>query len=227
MDRVISVIGAGKIGAEVIRHVARAPGLRLGRVLTRGGAPDTDSLAIFLDTPADVIVEAAGPGALRAYGRECLARADVWTVGAAALVDPALRDEFGTVAQRAGTRLRLFSPWAFGIGTAPADSVSRLTLRIVRHGGPAWHGPLDEAARLFPGEVNFAVAAALSGPGLAATRIEFVGAGGPGTHRIETDCVTEAGISRSAIDLTGQGRHPTALSLIAALEAMTRAIGYG
>ena len=227
MDKVVSVIGAGRIGGEVIRYVRDTPGLRLGRVLTRSGHPDTGDLATFLDTPAALIVDAAGPQALRRTGAACLARSDLWSVGAAALADDALLEDLRAVAHGAGTRLRLFAPWAFGIGTVPADAVLQLSLRIVRPGGPAWTGRLDDAARQFPDEVNFAVAAALNGPGLAATRIELATAAAQDRHMIETDCVTEAGHVRSTLALTRDGRHPTALSLIAALDALTGPIGYG
>ena len=59
MNQTVSVIGAGRIGGAVIRHVEETPGLRLGRVLTRSGTPDTADPAAFLATPADIIIDTA------------------------------------------------------------------------------------------------------------------------------------------------------------------------
>lgn len=224
---VISVIGAGRIGRDVIHHIETARHLQLGRVLTRRGVRDTDDLQTFLATPADVIIDAAGPDSLRSHGVACLGRSDLWSVGAAALVDGQLLARLGDTARRHGTRLRLFAPWAFGIGTAPPSAITRLTLRITRGDGePEWSGPLDEAARRFPDAVNFAVAAALAGPGIAATRMEFR-TGPVGVHRIETECETEAGRYTSRVDLDTSGRHPTALALISGLDALSTAVVYG
>lgn len=227
MSLVVSVIGAGRIGGAVIRHVETAPDLRLGRVLTRSGAPDTDDLNSFLATPADVIIDAAGPEALRRCGAACLAHADLWSVGAAALTDSRLLARLNDTARQKGTRMRLFAPWAFGIGTVPPEAVKSLSLLITRDTGhPDWSGPLDAAARLFPNQVNFAVAAALAGPGIAATHVTFQ-SGPPGIKRIEATCETEGGNYTSRFDLGRDGRHPTALSLIAALDAASTPVAYG
>lgn len=218
--RTISVIGAGRIGSAVIEHVKHAPGLRLGRVLTRSGDADTGDIAELLAGGADLIVEAAGPAALARYGADCLAVADVWSVGAAALADPEILARMDRAALTAGTRLRLFSPWAYGTDTAPRDAVRSLRLRVVRSGLSPWRGPVRQAAELFPAEVSFAVAAALNGPGIDWTELEFVDPPEAGLHRIETECVTEAGLITASIRFSATGRHPTALSLIAALEQL-------
>ena len=72
------------------------PGWQLEAVLTRrprrieGAAATVDSTEFF-HREYDLIVEAAGPSALAAHACEALARADLWTVSAAALVDAQLR----------------------------------------------------------------------------------------------------------------------------------------
>lgn len=223
--RTVSVIGSGAIGRAVIDHIRNTPGLRLGRVLSRSGSVDTNDLDRFLAGRADLIIDAAGPNALAAHGARCLAVADLWSVGAAALADAGLLVRMETAARDAGTRLRLFSPWAYGIDAAPRASIQSLKLRVVRHGITPWRGALKEAADLFPGEVNFAVAAALNGPGIDRTELVLEPTSDPALHRIDTECVTEAGVVAASIRFSSTGRHPTALCLIAALEQLTARIG--
>jgi aspartate dehydrogenase len=218
VKRTVGVIGAGRIGAAVIAHLKDTPGLRLGRVLTRSGLPDTADLDMFLSERPDLIIEAAGPEALRQFGPRCLRVADVWSVGAAALAEPRFLNSVQYVAQQAGTKLRLFAPWTYGIDTAPRSAVQSLRLTIMHEGVTPWSGSLREAARLFPSEVNFAVAAALNGPGIDRTELSFVAPCEPRLHGIDTICETEAGRITASIRFSRAGRHPTALSLIAALE---------
>ncbi|MBB94851.1 MAG: hypothetical protein CML68_09645 [Rhodobacteraceae bacterium] len=220
MALVVSVIGAGRIGRHVIDHVTDAPWLRPGRVLTR-----TEGPGAFWTTPADIIIDAAGPSALRAHGAACLARADLWTVSAAALVDDGFRQDLLDVARNAGTRLRLFAPWVAGIAEMPAGHATRLDLRISRPGsGAEFTGPLRAAARAFPDELNFAVAAALCGPGIEATRVEMTDAA---PHRLEATLHAPEGSFRSEMTFSGQGTHPTALALMGALDRVQPGLGYG
>ena len=214
----ISVIGNGRIGSALIEHITRSPDLVLGRVLTRSGQPDTKDIEAFLASPADLIIEVAGPDALRAYGTKCLGVADVRSVGGAALADTVLHAEMIKIASITGTRLRLFSPWAYGIDTAPQAAIRSLKITMGRPGMQHFSGPLHEAAKLFPGEVNFAVAAALRGPGIEKTDITLGPTNESDCHQITTECETEAGSISASIQFARTGRHPTALSLIAALE---------
>ncbi|MBF9028855.1 DUF108 domain-containing protein [Rhodobacterales bacterium HKCCE3408] len=220
----VSVIGAGRIGSDVIDYLRSAPGLRLGRVLTRTGPPDNNDPETFLSGSARLIIDAAGPGALRVLGPRCLGAADLWTVGAAALADQRLLDQAMAAAEAAGTQLRLFAPWALGPQVAPRASIRSLSLTVSRPGLTAWRGSVREAASLFPDEVNFAVAAALNGPGLDRTEVEFEDSAPGTTHRIISVSETEAGTCTSSIEFVPEGRHPTALSLIAALEKLAAAV---
>lgn len=213
----VSIIGAGRIGRQVIEHVNHAPRLRLGSVLTRSADP-----AAFFARPADLVVDCAGPEALRRYGVDCLRRADLWTVSAAALIEDALRVGLETVAGDAGTRLCLFAPWIAGIGQGQAIS---LELHVSRPGsGASFSGSLREAAALFPDELNFATAAALCGPGIEATRITMEDAA---PHRLEARLTGRTGRFTTSVTFTGQGPHPTAQSIIAGLDRLHSPIGYG
>ncbi|WP_428928728.1 aspartate dehydrogenase domain-containing protein [Marinibacterium sp. SX1] len=224
-DLVVAVIGHGRIGRQVLAHLDAAPGLIPGRVLTRSGRPDTGDADDFLSTPCDLILDTAGPGALRAHGAACLAHAPVWSVGAAALVDDSLRDRLAGVARTHGHGLRLFGPWVAGVAQVPPGLATGLVLRISRPGsGAEFAGPLRAAAAAFPDELNFAVAAALCGPGLEATRVEMTD--GP-EHRIEARLDTRIGCFTSTMAFAPGGLHPTAQALIAGLEALHPGIGYG
>lgn len=220
--RIVSVIGAGRIGSAVIAYLRDAPGLRLGRVLTSGGAVDTADRGAFLSSPADLFIDTAGPAALRAHGAACLKHAPLWSVSGSALADDGFRNRLEGLAAAQGTGLRLFAPWVLGVGAVPRRLMSRLSLGVASPGlAQAWRGPLREAALRFPGEVNFAVAAALAGPGLEATDISLTPLPMGGAHRIESELVTAAGVYRGSVALEHGAGHPTALSIIAALEELS------
>lgn len=222
--KTVSVIGAGRIGRPVLDYLESTPGFRLGRVLSRNGDDDTRDIGDFLSTPCDLIVECAGPAALRAHGPAAIRSADVWTVGASALVDGRLRKDVEDAARANETALRLFSPWVAGIGQVSIDEIHRLELRVSRPGlGARWSGPLREAVRSFPDELNFAVAAALCGPGLDATLVELDD--GP-EHVLEAQTETAAGTFRSSVSFNPQGRHPTAEAIIAGLERWNGRVRY-
>ncbi|SPH17532.1 L-aspartate dehydrogenase [Defluviimonas aquaemixtae] len=230
MDRTVSVIGAGRIGRGVIAFLRATPHFQLSRVLTRGGPPDTADPDAFLAAPAGLIIETAGPGALRAFGPQALAKADLWTVCAGALADDAFRRRLEEVAEAHGTRLRLFSPWFAGIGHGADDHTARLHIRAARPGlGASWSGSLREAITLFPYDLNSAVAAALCGPGLDATSVELLDSGAHGAHRIDTELVTATGrfMSNVVFHPCETEIHPTAASIVGALRSDLKAIQYG
>lgn len=230
MDRTISVIGAGRIGRGVIAFVNETPGLRLSRVLTRSGIPDTADQDLFFSAPVDLIIETAGPKALRACGPQALAKAGLWTVGAGTLADDGFRDMMAKVARAHGTKLRLFSPWISGIGQSAPDPACRLHVRAVRPGlGTAWSGPLRQAVALFPDDLNSVVAAALCGPGIDATSVELSDSGTHGSHRIDAELVTTVGQFLTKLEFRPEETetHPTTASIIGALRSDLQTIQYG
>ena len=223
-QKIIHVIGHGKIGSNIVAHIHSSPNLVLGRIFTRSGKPDTGNIEAFLADPADLIIEAAGPTALRETALECLAKCEVWSVGGAALADTGFYQEVDRISKQSGNALRLFAPWAYGIDTAPNASILSLKISMGRPGMKKWQGPLGEAAKLFPNEVNFAVSAAVTGPGIENTEIIFSPMDEKGIHQIKTECETEAGFIKSSIEFKKNGRHPTALSIIAALDKLNQNI---
>ncbi|MFX6201753.1 hypothetical protein ABTF50_20350, partial [Acinetobacter baumannii] len=73
----INVIGAGRIGRPVLAYLRTAPAWRLGLCLvrdaSRAGEPEaTADPERFFAEPADLIIEAAGPEALRLHGARAL-----------------------------------------------------------------------------------------------------------------------------------------------------------
>lgn len=220
----IHVIGHGKIGSDIAAYIAASKTLTLGRILTLSGHPDTNNIEKLLCEPADLIIEAAGPKALKETALACLARCELWSVGGATLADAGFMQKIEKLAKQSGNKLRLFAPWAYGIDTTPQSSISSLKITMGRPGMQDWSGPLGKAAKLFPNEVNFAVSAAFAGPGIDRTEIVFVPLDDLGIHQIRTECETEAGVIKSSIDFNKEGRHPTALSIIAALEQLSQPI---
>ena len=191
-----------------------------------------ESLVSRFFQPARIICTV---GALRQHGPALLARAELWTVGASALADDGFRERMRDLTQEHGRRLRLFSAWIAAADQCLPQVPARLSLRAARPGlgerpGVVYQGPLREAARLYPNDVNFAVAAALCGPGLDNTIIELIDSGPEGAHTIHGEIDT--GAQRVTTEVTlgpaGPGAvHPVAAALIAALERRTQPFRYG
>ena len=209
----IALIGKGRIGAEVARGLAALPGLRLAGVV---GRDDTRL------PPAGLVIDCAGPAALRRFGEMALAQGDLWTVGASALLDEALRRRLEEAARKAGTVLRLFTPWVLGPALCPPGQPARLSILQAAPGlgprpGLIFRGPLREAAERFPDHLNTATAAALTGPGISATRVALVSTAKGGPQRIRARFVLPGQCLRSDVRLDPEAPHPVALALLAAL----------
>lgn len=228
-DLTVSVIGAGSIGQPVIDYVEATEGLSRGAVLTRSGHIGTADPQLFLAMPADIIIDAAGPDALRTHGRAALGVADLWTVGGGALADDAFRTMLEERARQTGHCIRLFSHWIAGADHAAPDNDARLHIRQWRPGAE-WSGTLQDAVAAYPNTVNSAVSAALCGVELDATTFELCDPGPKGGHRFEALLETNFGRFKTDIDLGNpekSGVHPTAAALIAALRRELSPIRYG
>lgn len=228
-DRLISVIGAGRIGRQVIGFINETSGFRISKVLTRSDAPDTNDADLYFAAPADLIIETAGPSALRKFGARALAIADLWTVSASALADDSFREQMIATCEFNGHNLRLFSPWVPGTGHDKKNPAHRLH---ICQSGPAfgenWSGSLRDAVLKFPNELNSATAAALCGPGIDATSIELVETGPHSTHRFEAVLTTQFGRFESSAEFKAgsSGVHPTAAAIKSALLDELRTIQY-
>lgn len=229
MPLTVSVIGAGRIGAPVIDYLDTEPAFALGAVLTRSGASGTMDADAFLAMPSDIIIDAAGPDALRAYGPAALEQANVWTVGGGALANDDFRSQMAQIARRTGHKLRLFSHWVAGADHAAPGSGATMHIRQHRP-GRTWTGSLRDAAQAHPDTVNSALSAALTGPGLEAASFELMDSSPEGGHRFEAVIETSFGRFSTDIDLGHPDHakpHPTAAALIAALRREISPIQYG
>ena len=163
-----------------------------------GDAPDwlravTDAEALIAARP-DLVVEAAGHGALAAYGPAIL-RAGIPLVAAStgALADDVLLETLREAAAAGGTRLHLPAGAIGGIDIlAAVAEAGDLTLRYTGTKPPAawrgtpaaemdlaarttiFEGTAREAARLYPKNANVAATLALAGAGWERTAVMLV-----------------------------------------------------
>lgn len=221
MSNPVNLIGRGRIGGAVADWLEHCGSHVLQSVIGRTGNWRA----------APLTIDAAGPQALRAHGEALLAEGDLWSVGAAALIDDDLRGRLAEVARRTGRELRLFTGWIAGPTLVPAGAEARL--HVEQHAprlGPApgllFSGSLREAAARFPDHLNTATAAALAGPGIDATTVALHCSIDGGPHLIRA----RFGAPGQSIETNvqfGDGPHPVAQAIIAALEARGRWLRYG
>ncbi len=232
-ERRFALIGAGRIAQPVIAawREGQLAGWQLDSVLSRQvrhleGVHTTTDPAAFFGRAPDLIIDTAGPAALALHACAALARAELWTVSAVALADPAVLARVEAAARRSGHRLRLLHGAIAGLdGVAAAcvdpGAVLQLHIDLPPGGGPPgviFRGTVREAARLFPDSVNVAVTVALAGAGLDATRIEVAHPDAATPQRLAL-CVTSR-YGRCAVEVSprvGPGLHPVAASIIAAM----------
>lgn len=217
----VSVIGHGRIGRTVVQGIERLADLQVVAVLTRtpidGLTGNTTTADQFFSQSVDLIIDAAGPGALRQFGLEALSRAPVWSVGAVALADVTFRREMEQIRSKTGHELRLFAN-GMAWEELPANSL-RITMRRPGFGGP-WCGPLADAVARFPDDLNTAVAAALCGPGLEHTRLNLEDSGSGGIHQIRIEGEHPVASWQRAIQFPrpDQDPHPVAAMILGALD---------
>ena len=219
--RPVNLIGRGRIGAAVAAWLNGSDSHVLQSVIGRTGQWRAAPLAI----------DAAGPQALRTHGEALLAEGDLWSVGAAALIDDDLRGRLAEVARRSGHELRLFTGWIAGPTLAPAGTNVRLHIeqqapRLGPAPGLLFSGSLREAAARFPAHLNTAPAAALGGPGIDATTIALHCSEEGGPHIIRARFEVPGQTIHTDVQFAG-GPHPVAQAIIAALEARGRWLRYG
>lgn len=221
MKRPVNLIGRGRIGAAVAAWLEGSSSHVLRSVIGRTGTWHA----------APLTIDAAGPHALRAHGEALLSQGDLWSVGAAALIDDDLRGRLAAVAGRSGHELRLFTGWIAGPTLAPAGAHARLHVeqhapRLGLTPGPLFSGSLREAASRFADHLNTATAAALAGPGIDATTIALHCSEDGGSHIIRARFEVVGQTIRTDVQFDG-GPHPVAQAIIAALEARGRWLRYG
>ncbi|MCB1430938.1 MAG: DUF108 domain-containing protein [Alphaproteobacteria bacterium] len=227
---VVSIIGNGRIARPIRGRLDDAPGWALGRVLVRRDAPDIAGAVTgedaFFSYPADLIIDAAGPAALRQHGLRCLAHADLWTIGTAALADDGFRQELEAEASRHDRQVRLFSN---GLA-APLPRAEHLYITIRRPGlDDPWSGPLRDAVLRHPDELNSAVAAALAGPGVDKTRVTLEDSGPGGEHALYAEGTTSCGRWKRSVHFISPDAsmiHPVSAQILEALRREIQAFRF-
>ena len=229
----LGLIGAGKIGSAVAAAVDEgiAGKWRLAGVLTRqarmlGGQSSHTDPDVFFTCRYDLIIDTAGPGALRQLGARSLQHADVWSVSAVALADPQTGEALVAAARTAGHQLRIL-PGAIAAVDAlkglAIDPACTLQIDVEMPDGAPGPAPFDgsagDAARLFPDNVNIAVAAALAGPGLERTQVRVSRHTGSSRRSISLRAVSGYGqITSTFLPVENAAEmHPVSAALIAAL----------
>ena len=243
--RSVGIIGCGLIARPVIRELVRGQldGWKLDAVLARSPrhVEGVDVLAAadqFFAHSFDLIIDAAGPEALRSHGRVALTAAELWSVSGTALANETLRLDLESVGAKHGHRLRLLPGAISGLDGVSTMSIAHdgrvsATIDLVPSGDTTevvFVGSAAEAADLFPHHVNVVVATALAGVGLERTEVTVrqPAAGRPHTLSIEAisrdgsvTATTQPVVSRS------DGVHIVAASLIAALRRESQVIWVG
>jgi len=241
--RRFALVGHGRIGAPVLAawQSGSLPGWEVTGVLVRKldaarGALFTTNVDALLAARPDVVVELAGPAALAAIGETVLRSADLWTTSGVALADAALFQRLERAGRKNGHRLRVL-PGAFagldGVAAAAAAPGMELDLAIELMPGPGaaedrFTGSVREAAVRFPNSVNVAVAAALAGPGLDATRITVRHPGPVARNRLAVRAESAAGTLQVEVQpQLSKGVHPVACNVIAALRREMQVVWVG
>jgi aspartate dehydrogenase len=203
----VATIGFGAIGATLVDNLSQDAAYTLA-VLLRPGSPSAASvpegietlpnLASLLAWRPDLVVEAAGQGALRDYAAPCLAAGiPVVACSVGALADAALFEELSQAAARGKARLVLPSGAVASLDYVAAVAALQDATIVYESRKPpaAWQdvlsargldsaslaeplilfaGPAREAARLFPQNLNVAATLALAGIGMERTQVRVV-----------------------------------------------------
>lgn len=210
--RRIGLIGLGAIGTTIVETWARmlSERERLAAILVRPSQLDgatqridsktlvTADLNTFLDSDLDIVIEAAGHGAIHDYAEKILAEnCELHVLSTGALADRTLRQRLQVAAAHGRGRIviptgalagfdGLLSMRAAGLlsvkytSAKPArawrNTPAERACRLDELTGPhvIFAGTAEEAARDFPRNANLAAAVALAGIGFEKTQVELV-----------------------------------------------------
>lgn len=239
--RRIGLIGAGSIARSVVAEMAlhRVGGWEVCAVLARRPGPReglpvavVDRIDDLLAARPDLIIDLAGPGALRQHGEAALAAADVWSISGMGLREPAFVRSLEAIGRASGHRLRLL-PGAIGgldaVSIIALDPQARVAMDArpeePRSGPPSFEGTAAEAVARFH-DMNILAAVSFAGIGLERTRIAY-GAQTGGNCRLFS-VHAESGYGDVTIHCRPQaGPRTIAGSVIAALRRQGQTIWVG
>jgi len=167
---------AGRCDGFVVTAVYDMNTKRAKEVAGLCGATVYPDFARFLESDADIIVEAASVAAVREYAQAVLAQGkDIVILSVGALADPVLRDSIEELAARTGRKVYIPSGAIVGLDglkTGEFANISRVVLRTTK--SPAslgiatdkkmlvFKGTAADCIREFPKNINVAVAIELA-----------------------------------------------------------------
>jgi aspartate dehydrogenase len=266
----VGLIGFGAIGAAIIKVWPQQLGdvATLSALLIRDSQIDavsrhlpaptrvTSSIDRFLNSRLDVVIEAAGHGAIANYAEAILTHGhELYLLSVGALADENLRCRLMSAAASGNTRIVIPSGALGGFdgllslrvaglqsvkytsrkpvnawrGTA-AEDTCRLDELV--HAQVIFSGPAREAARRYQRNANLAAAVAIAGLGFDSTEVELIA----DPVATENSGRIQATSSVGTLDLTMTGggfeENPkssrvTALSVVAALRDSVDRISFG
>jgi len=199
----VGLIGLGAVGRSVIQLLDQhaADDMVVVAALVRDRAKDRDMPTVELVTTVDdmlamlpdVVIEAGGHDALRAYGPRILrAHCELIMISIGVLADPAFEQEIISAAREGGVRARVVSGAIGGLDALSAAALGGLTTVTHTTRKPArvlladtdatnlseskdiFLGTAREAALKFPESVNVAAAVSLAGIGFDRTQARVV-----------------------------------------------------
>lgn len=236
----VALIGLGAIGRVIAQELSRHfEGITLVGAMCQHldeGAgldlPVVTTLAALLALQPELIVEAAGHGAVKAHGAAVLrAGCDLLLVSVGVLADAALQAELEQAAAAAGKQLLLPSGALAGLDYLQAARMAGLSRVCLRSSKPplAWRGTpaealLDlaalteatvffrgtarEAASRYPKNANVAATLALCTLGMDATQVELVADPGLNGNVHEIEAEGAAGSIRLRLDNAASPDNP-------------------
>lgn len=204
----VGIIGYGTIGQDVAQAIIKheAGDVELKAILVRKRSKITDQAACssiitdraedFLNTKLDIVIECAGHGAVKKYGKKVLQQgADLILVSVGAFADEKLYKQIMDQANKTKRKVIVPSAAIGGLDRIAAGSVGdmeEVTL-ITRKPVKAWKGTIIEqqvnldtltepycafdgvardSAKLFPESVNVSAALSLAGIGFDKTKVK-------------------------------------------------------
>jgi aspartate dehydrogenase len=181
----IALLGCGNIGGIIVNqhtHVElvalydRNPERSRALASRIAGVRVCANFEEFIQVPADIVVEAASPGAVREYGEAIVQQGrDLVVLSVGALADNVLTQRLCDMASRNGRKIRIPSGALFGLDNIKIGRISSfdtLTLRTVkppqsldmeaRERTLLFRGSAAECIRHYPRNINVAVALSLA-----------------------------------------------------------------
>ena len=266
--RKIALIGYGAIGAAVVdlwptlgeratlaALLVRPHQLAAARAAAPAGTLVTDDGSTFLAADADIVVEAAGHGAVIALGEAVLARGrDFYILAVGALADCGLHDRLRAAAQSGGARMIILPGALAGFDGLISMRAGRIDHVRYISAKPcaAWIGtpaegllppPGDNGIRTvfsgtaaqvcfaFPKNANLAAAVALAGIGFERTEVELIADPGITLNSGRLIASGDAGeldvtVIGAGFDANPKSSRITAFSVIAALHEIAEPIAF-